>query len=109
LTEAGKILCMDDPEQVVQALQAHIRTMTETQIVDNLRAVEALRRHEREMLGWLKSVSLVSTEDSTAEINQLKSDLNLYRRPPVVPFWDHFEEALKKRLETLRKRPNNNS
>ena len=85
--------------------------MTETQLVDNLRAFQALRHNEREMLGWLKSVSLVSTEDSTDEMNQLKSDLNLYRRPPVSPFplWDLIEEALKKYLETLRKRPNNNS
>ncbi len=102
---------MNYPEEVIQALKSHVEGMTETQVVDSLRAVEALRHHEREMLAWVKSVSLVSTEDSTDEINQLKSDLNLYRRPPVSPFpvWDPIEEVLKKRLETLRKRPNNNS
>ncbi|HWF13297.1 MAG TPA: hypothetical protein VG272_06150 [Candidatus Acidoferrales bacterium] len=102
---------MDHPDEIPQILQSHIRTMTETQIVESLRAFAAFRRNEREMLGWLRSVSLMSTEDSTGEIDQLKSDLNLYRRPPVSPFrlWDHLEEALKKRLETLRKRPNNNS
>ena len=102
---------MDYPEQFIQVLKSHLETMTETQVVASLRAFDALRHHEREMLAWLKSVSLVSTEDSTDEINQLKTDLDLYRRPPAGPFplWDLMEEALKKRLEMLRKRPNNNS
>jgi hypothetical protein len=114
LCPTGKIFCMEDPEEdlekVIQVLQSSIGTMTETQVLSSLRMVEALRRHEREMLGRLKSVSLASTEDSTGEINQLEADLNLYRRPSVVlPFWDYFEEALKRRLETLRKGPNSNS
>jgi hypothetical protein len=102
---------MDNPEQIIQFLQTHLRTLTETQVITALRAVEAVRHQEREMLGWLNSVSLVSTEDSTGEINQLKSDLNLYRRAPVGPFplRNYLEEALKMRLETLRKKPNNNS
>jgi hypothetical protein len=102
---------MDDPEQAIRALESVIGTMTETQVLHGLRVLEAYRDNEREMLGRLKSVSLVSTEDSADEIDELKSDLNLYRRPSVnaFPLMDYFHEALKKRLETLRKRPDSNS
>jgi len=102
---------MDFPEQVIQTLQSHIRTLNETQVVAELRAVEALQEHEREMVARLKPISLESTEDSTGEINQLGLELNLYRRPPfsTFPLFEYIEEALKKRLEELRKRPDNNS
>lgn len=106
----GKILCMKYPERLIQALQSHLGAMNEAQVVDSLRAVEAVQDHEREMLAWLKSVSLASKENSTGEIEQLKSDLNLYRRPRFSPFiWGLFEEALKKWLESLRKRPSNDA
>jgi hypothetical protein len=102
---------MDYPEQVIQSLRSYIRRLTETQVIDELRAFEALQQHERGMLDWLKSVSLASTETSTGKINQLELDLNLYRRPPFSPFplLEFMEEALNKRLEELKKRPDNRS
>jgi len=49
---------MDYPEQFIQALKSQWERMTETQLVDNLRAFQALRHHQHEMLAWLKSVLL---------------------------------------------------
>jgi len=85
--------------------------MSETEVVAALRAREAFRHNLGETLAWLKSVPLLPEENSEDDINQLTSDLNLYPRPAVDPFLvpDYIEDALKKRLETLRKRPDNNS
>lgn len=115
---AGKILHMNDREQFLQTVKSfvarirdRIQTMTETEVVEALRAQEAFRRTQGEMLAWLKSVSLEATADSQDEIHQLKFELNQYPRLAASSLFesDDIEKALRKRLETLRKRPDNNS
>lgn len=72
--------------------------------------MKAARNNYSQELAFLNSVSLKPTEDPGDEINQLKRQLNSPDRAGQNPFLmlDYIEEALKERLETLRKNPNNN-
>jgi hypothetical protein len=89
-----------------QSSFTRIQTMTEAQVVDGLRSLRAARNMAGETLAFLHSVSLVPTEDSGDEMNKLRSDLNSYPHPSLSPdvVFDYIEDALKKRLETLRRK-----
>jgi len=80
--------------------------MTEDQVVDGLRSLKAARNMAGETLTFLHSVSFVLTEDSEDAINKMRSDLNSYPHPRLSPdvVFDYIEDALKKRLETLRRK-----
>jgi hypothetical protein len=92
-------------QSFVATYAERIQTMTETQVIDALRARQAARNSEGEMLAFLNSVSLVPPEDHDEEINELKSQLSSTARSPVSPFHlsAYVEDALKMRLDTLRK------
>ena len=79
--------------------------MTETQVIRALRGWKAVRNTEGETLAFLDSVSLAPTEDPEDEVNKLRSQLSSSANRGVSPFYlsDCVEDALKKRLETLRK------
>jgi len=82
-----------------------IQTMTETQVVDALRGMNASRASVDATLAFLSSISLMPAEDSEDEINKLRSNLSLYPRPSGNPSHlpDYLEDALKKRLKALRR------
>jgi len=79
--------------------------MTETQVIKALRGWKAVRSTQGETLAFLNSVSLAPPEDPEDEINKLRSQLSSRANRGVRPFYlsDCVEDALKKRLETLRK------
>jgi hypothetical protein len=91
--------------QIVARYVERIQTMTENQVVHELRAMKAGRNSADTTLAFLNSVSLAATEDCQDEINKLRSQISSYPRPSDNPFHllDFIEDALKKRLETLRK------
>jgi hypothetical protein len=101
---------MNEREQFLQQAFARIastveriQTMTETQVLHQLRAIRALRDSNAQTLAFLNSTSLVP-EDSEDQISNLRSKLSSYPRPSGDPFdLDYIEDALNKRLETLRK------
>lgn len=82
-----------------------VQTMNEAQVLRQLQAIQAGRKNGNETLAFLHSVSLKPSEDLGPELNQLRALLNSAQRSGSSPFdvADYFEEALKKRLETLRK------
>jgi hypothetical protein len=86
-------------------LADRIQTMTETQVIDALRAWKAARNSEGDTLAFLNSISLVPSEDPEDEISELKSQLSSTARSTVNPFYlsDFVKDALKKRLDTLRR------
>jgi len=83
-----------------------IQTMTEPQVIGRLRALEAARNMTSEKLAFLDSVSLAPTGNCEADIQKLWSELDCYPRPTENPFLvsDYIRDALKKRLETLRRK-----
>ena len=93
-------------QSVLAGAVEKIQTMTETQVIRRLRALEATRNMTREKLAFLDSVSLANAGDSEEEIQKLRSELNCYPRPSENLFLvsDYIEDALKKRLETLRRK-----
>jgi hypothetical protein len=83
-----------------------IQTMTETQVVNALRSWNASRKvFYGEEWAFVNSIALKPVGDSEDEINKLISDLSSYPRPSGNPFQvlDNIEDALKKRLDTLRR------
>jgi predicted RecB family endonuclease len=104
---------MNEREQFLQTMQSfiaayleRIQRMTEAQVVNALQMLQATRRNQEQTLAFLKSVSLNPTEESDHEIKELKSQLDSPERAGYSPFdlSDYIEDALKKRLETLRRR-----
>lgn len=102
---------MSDQNRFVKLFQAWferrlelVQTMNEAQVLRQLQAIQAGRKSGNETLSFLHSVSLKPSEDLGPELNQLRAMLNSAERSSS-PFdvVDYFEEALKKRLETLRK------
>jgi hypothetical protein len=85
---------------------ARIQTMSADQVVEGLRAIQAARNMMDGTLAFLHSVSLAPTADLEDEIGKLRSDVNSYPHPTFSPTLvsDYIEDALKKRLETLRRR-----
>ncbi len=85
---------------------ARIQTMTEDQVIHELGAVKAARNMMDGTLAFLHSVSLAPTQETADEINKLRSDVNSYPHPAFSPTLvsDYIEDALKKRLEMLRKK-----
>ena len=79
--------------------------MSETEVVDGLRAVEATRDSYEKTLSFLISSSLVPAEDAEDKINKLREELRTRAHSgSKLRLSDYIEDALKKRLETLRKR-----
>jgi hypothetical protein len=82
-----------------------IATMSETEVVDGLRAVKSTRDNYEKTLSFLTSCSLVPAEDAEDEINKLRAELSstAHSSDSAFRLSDYIEDALKKRLETLRK------
>jgi hypothetical protein len=82
-----------------------IATMSETEVVDGLRAVKVTRDNYEKTLSFLTSSSLVPAEDAEDEINKLRAELSstAHSSDSALRLSDYIEDALKKRLETLRK------
>jgi hypothetical protein len=82
-----------------------IQMMTESQVVHQLQTMKAARSNVNTTLAFLNSVSLKPTEADDREMTKLRSELNSYGRRDLHPFQlsDYLEDALKKRLETLRR------
>src|SRR5579864_3155151 len=82
-----------------------IERMSEAQVENQLRACQAVRNAQNETLAFLSSVSLPPPRDRGDELYQLHSQLNAPARADLSPsqFSDHIQQALKKRLERLRK------
>jgi hypothetical protein len=78
--------------------------MSETQVVNGLRAVKAMRDSRGRTLAFLSACSLVPA-DSEDEINKLRSELSSAAHPDDSGsrLSDYIEDALKKHLATLRK------
>lgn len=111
-TRADKLSGMNERDRFLQSTRSffaayldRIQTMSEPQVMAALRACKGARDSQDETLAFLKSVSLGPAEDDGDGINQLRSQLNSPMRSLANPFFvsDHIQEALKKRLETLRK------
>jgi hypothetical protein len=108
--DADKILRMNDRERFFQSVLAktieRIEAMSETQVVDGLRAVQATGDSWGKMLPFIASTSFVPAEDPDDEINKLRTDLG--SRAPfgvgALRLSGYIEDALKKRLETLRRK-----
>ncbi|HEY1677128.1 MAG TPA: hypothetical protein VGG04_05440 [Candidatus Sulfotelmatobacter sp.] len=85
---------------------AQIETMNEIQVVDGLRALKASRDSFDKTLAFVASISLVPAEDSDSEISKLRSELSskAHSRDSASRLSEYIENALKVRLETLRKR-----
>ena len=99
---------MNERERFFQSIFARverIETMSETQVVNGLRAVKAVRDSWGKTLAFLTACSLMPAEDSEDEINKLRSELSSAAPPDdsTLRLSDYIEDALKKRLETLRK------
>jgi len=102
------VLRMNERERFFQSVFARverIETMSETQVVNGLRAVKAVRDSWGKTLAFLTACSLIAAEDSEDEINKLRSELSLAARPDdnALRLSSYIEDRLKKRLETLRK------
>jgi hypothetical protein len=82
-----------------------IPNLTEAQVLDQLRALRAVRDNFGETLSFLNSASLPVSEDREDEITELRSELNSTSRPEdsVRQLSDYLEDALKKQLQRVRK------
>lgn len=103
---------MNEQDQFRQLTQSffaayleRIQGMTETQVLNALRAWESERDSVNQRQAFLNSVSLAPEDDLADEISKLRSLLNSKARPGAGPFdlSEYIEDALKKRLDTLRK------
>ena len=103
---------MNEREKFVKSFYAmvalsveRISTMTESQVLNRLRAIKAGRASLGETLAFLNSVAISPTEDSEHGVNKLRSELSSRKHPsdPRRDILDYIESALKKRLEELRK------
>ena len=97
---------MNEREQFLTRTVKRIETMTEMEVLRALRALEAQRERDARTLAFLSSVSLRPTEDLEDGINELWSRLNARKRSgeDVSDLSSCIEDALQKRLETLRKK-----
>lgn len=92
--------------ELVTRTVKRIETMTETEVLRALRAIKSRRESDVRMLAFLSSVSLQPAEDLGDGIHELRSQLNANKRSgeDASDLPSYFEEALQKRLETLRKK-----
>jgi len=83
-----------------------IAKMSEAEVVDALRAVKATRDSHEKALSFLTSSSLVPAADAEDEISKLRAELSStpHSGDSALRLSDYIEDALKKRVETLRKR-----
>jgi len=106
---AGKILRMNDRERFFQSVFARtierIEAMSETQVIDGLRAVQITRDNWEKTLAFIGSISLIPAEDSDDEINKLRRELGSRAQSDggALRLSGYIEDALKKRLEMLRR------
>jgi hypothetical protein len=106
---ADKICRMNERERFFQSVFTRtvdrIATMSETEVVDELRAAKATRDSYEKTLSFLTSSSLVSAENAEDEIDKLRVELNstAHSGDSALRLSDYIEDALKKRLQTLRK------
>ena len=82
-----------------------IETMNEIQVVDGLRALKTTRDSCEKTLAFVASISLVPVEDSDREINKLRSELSskVHSGDSASRLSEYIEDALKARLEALRR------
>jgi hypothetical protein len=82
-----------------------IPNLTEAQVLEQLRALRAVRDNFGETLSFLNSASLPVSEDREDEITELRSELNSTSRPEDSErqLSDYLEDALKKQLQRVRK------
>jgi len=80
--------------------------MSETEVVDALRAVKTTRDSHEKVLSVLTSSFLVPAVDSEDEISKLRAEPNsrAHSGDGALRLSDYIEDALKKRVDTLRKR-----
>lgn len=104
--ERNHLLLVDNQpttiREMFERMLERIQNMTEAELVDQLRALKAMRDSFGETLSFLDSVSLPVSEDREDEINKLRST----SRPSdsMLQLSDLIEDALKKRLEQVRKK-----
>jgi hypothetical protein len=91
--------------RMLERMIQQIPNLTDAQVLDQLRALRAVRDNFDETLSFLNSASLPVSEDYEDEISELRSELNSTSRPEdsVRQLSDYLEDALKKQLERLRK------
>jgi hypothetical protein len=91
--------------QLFERMIQQIPNLTEAQVLDQLRALKAVRDNFGETLSFLNSASLPVSEDREDEITELRSELNSTSRPEdsVRQLSDYLEDALKKQLQRVRK------
>jgi hypothetical protein len=107
---------MNEPEQFLfqrrfTTYVHRIEKMNETEALNGLRMMKAARNSYREELAFLNSVSLAPTEETDDETGKLRQQLTSTERAGFSPFalLDYIEDALKERLEALRRNPGSNS
>jgi hypothetical protein len=101
---------MNDRERFFQSVFARtverIETMSETQVVDGLRAVQSTSDSLGKTLAFIASISIIPSDDPDDEINKLRTELGSRAQSGggALRLSGHIENALKKRLETLRRK-----
>jgi hypothetical protein len=92
--------------EVLERMLERIPNLTEAEVVDQLRAVKAVRDSFGETSSFLNSVSLPVSKDRDDETNELRSKLSSTSHPTdsTLQLSDYIENALKKRLEEVRKK-----
>jgi hypothetical protein len=91
--------------EMFERMIQHKPTLTEAQVLDQLRALRAVRDNFGGTFSFLNSASLPVTEDCEDEIAELRSELNSTSRSEdsVRLLSDYLEDALKHRLGRVRK------
>jgi hypothetical protein len=92
--------------EMLERILKRIPNMTEAEVIDQLRAVKAVRDSFGGALSLLDSVSLPVSEDREDEVHKLRSKLSSTVHPSDsrLQLSDYIEDALKKRLERVRKK-----
>jgi len=98
---------MNEREKFFQSVFARtierIEAMSETQVVDGLRAMRVTGDSWGKTLAFIASISLIPAEDPDDEINKLRMELGSRAQSGggALRLSGYIENALKKRLETL--------
>jgi hypothetical protein len=92
--------------EIIARTVKRIETMTETEVLRSLHAIKTTRESKARTVAFLSSVSIPPTEDLEDGINELRLQLKAKKRSQedVSDSSSYIEDALQKRLETLRKK-----